>query len=185
VNVVKAARHEFRFLEDDYGCRAEESRSNWSEGVLYRNSTTFVSLTHDWRDVYTGVQLGPLVNGEVPEYPIFVQDEKTVSWVDLSYLLEANGLPLAEVSHRTKDVKADLAALAAAVRTHCGPLLGGDFSMHAKAVPLLLARADQGERELEEWYERHVPREAWRKEGHAIITETSKLGRTPPEPPQD
>ena len=176
-------RREFRFLEDDYEFRPSEKRETWSESVLYRNSTTFVSVTHDWRDAYTGVQVGPLVNGEIPDYPIFVQDEETVRWVDLIDILEANELPAPEVGHRTKDASVDLAALAAAVRAHCPALLRGDFSMHAKAVPLILARAHKGEREQEDWYERHVPRDAWRKEGHAIVIDTSKLNPTPPEGP--
>jgi hypothetical protein len=143
----RTCRREFGFLESEHGCGRTEDEQWYAVQAIYRNETTFVAVTHDFRDLYTGVQLGPLLDGEVPPYPIFVQEESRLMWIDLCDVLAASGLPVPELSHASKHVERDLGVLAGELRERCGPLLTGDFSALDGAAAIVRARAERLRRE--------------------------------------
>ncbi len=138
----QAAQEAFGFLERDFNMVLYPDTPDQRKleppvrYLNYRNDTTFVRVELDVKDRSFNVLAGPLVDGRVPPYPIFLErEEEPVLWLPLWAILEA-----VEVAHPpfsfAEDQRLDreLAAWATALREHATAALRGDFEDLAGAV---------------------------------------------------
>jgi hypothetical protein len=127
---------------------AERKRHWWARYLTYRNDTTFVRVELDDRDRSFNVLFGPLVNGEIPEYPIFLPPAaEAVRWFPLWALLELRGEEAPPFSFDESHLDAELQAWADALREHAGPAIDGDFSVLEGVYDVLGANLERRMRE--------------------------------------
>ena len=120
---------------DDFGfvfepdSEADRTDHWWARYLTYRSETVFVRVELDDRDSAFNVLVGPLVDGEIPDYPIFLPaSAEGVEWFPLWALIELRGAELPPFSFDEARLNAELQAWAEALRTHAAPALEGDFS---------------------------------------------------------
>ena len=132
-----AAQRAFGFLERDHGLEfhpdtAADRREHWWVRYLtYRDHRVFVRIELDDRDRAFNVLFGPIQEGRVPPYPIFLErDDEPIDWFPLWAVLRARGSaepPFSFVEDEGLD--AELLAWADALGTHAAAALRtGDFS---------------------------------------------------------
>ena len=105
---------------------------------MYRNSSTFVNVHLERRDVQVVIHLGPLVNGSLPPYGH--------EWRDLEALLFIRGVPsparrgqLAAASDSAR--RRELQEYAAALRIAAADVLEGNFTVLALVDSIVRERA--------------------------------------------
>lgn len=131
----QAAQSAFAFLEDDFGMtvkpesKTERSRHWWGRYVTYVSDRVFVRIELDNRDRAFNILLGPLVAGDIPPYPIFLErDDEPLTWFPLWAILQSRGVQDPPFSFaEDEQLDDELAAWAAALRDHAGVALSGDF----------------------------------------------------------
>lgn len=131
----QAARSAFAFLETDFGMtlkpetKAERRSHWWGRYVTYVGDRTFVRIELDTRDVAFNILLGPLVDGEIPPYPIFLErEDEPLTWFPLWAILQSRGAPDPPFSFvEDEQLDRELAAWASALREHAAPALAGEF----------------------------------------------------------
>jgi hypothetical protein len=131
----QAARRAFAFLERDLGLTVEpdsdEDRREhpWVRYLHYRGEATFVRLELDDRERVFNILLGPLVDGDLPPYPIVLErDDEPVTWFPLWAILRSRGTAEPPFSFAEDErLDGELDAWAAALREHAGSALRGDF----------------------------------------------------------
>lgn len=138
----QAAQEAFGFLERDFNMVVhldtpdERKRHSWVRYVTYCNDTTFVRTELDNKDRAFNLLTGPLVDGQIPPYPIFLErEEEPVLWLPVWAILEASGVEHPPFSF-AEDQRLDqeLAAWATALREHASAALRGEFEDLAGAV---------------------------------------------------
>jgi hypothetical protein len=130
-----AVQSAFAFLEDDFGMtvklesNAERRRHWWGRYVTYVNDRMFLRVELDNRDRAFNILLGPLVDGEIPPYPIFLErDDEPLTWFPLWAILQSRGVEDPPFSFaEDEQLDAELSAWAAALRDHAAAALAGDF----------------------------------------------------------
>ena len=152
-----SARLAFAFLEHDFGCtflvesEKERRRHWWARYLTYRNDATFVRVELDDRDHAFNVLFGPLVDEEIPEYPIFLPASgEDVRWFPLWAVMEARGEDAPPFSWDDAALDAELQAWANALREHAGPALEGRFAGLEAVYPVLSSNLERRQRELDE-----------------------------------
>jgi hypothetical protein len=131
----QAAVAAFAFLEDDFEMTlrrdtdAERKKFWWARHVTYVSSRAFVRIELDTRDRAFNVLLGPLVNGDIPPYPIFLEHEdEPLTWFPLWAILQSRDVPDPPFSFAEDDqLDQELAIWADVLRQHAAAALAGDF----------------------------------------------------------
>jgi hypothetical protein len=133
---VEQVRQAFDFLVVEYGFGAPTVEDRWlGTTMTYRNETTAVVASADWRDSVVDVFLVPLRQGVLPEFLNGVGNSLTPSF--LLELLE--GTARKEIWATPRDparARRILEREAAALR-RCEDALGGDFARFDEAVARL------------------------------------------------
>ncbi len=131
----EASQRAFEFLEADFGLTFEPDspddrrRHCWVRYLTYRNAQAFVRIELDDRDRAFNIQLGPLVDGDLPPYPIFLERaDEPITWFPLWAILRGRGadeppFTFAEDEHLDQELE----TWGAALREHAAVALRGEF----------------------------------------------------------
>lgn len=132
---AQVATH-FGYLETSYGFHvAEVNASTWWETfVRYESASLAVKVTHSVEFDRAELWLVRLVEGKLPEYPIFINPDTPINYVILDRALQ-NRAP--EEAERLRElgglsdeaVERSLAFLSSALRTYCDDTLHGDLAI--------------------------------------------------------
>ena len=142
----KECRKCFKFLEEEFAFKPpKRQRTHMSPSLTYQNDTTAVEVSLEPLDGGVFVLLSRLINGKIPEYPIFVTREMTLHsyYLDDLVNLKMPDTPVRETSEDPLDereVKKLLAQGAAQLRELGGDILRGDFSVFDKLDKIVKAR---------------------------------------------
>jgi len=126
----------FGFLEATYGFHfAQVDGSNWWQtSVRYDSPLLAVTIDKSVEFDRAEVWLIRLPDGQLPEYPIFINPDTPISYVILDKVLQERApreaerlLGLNGISD--EQVECSLAFLAHALATYCDDVLHGDFSI--------------------------------------------------------
>jgi hypothetical protein len=143
----QAAQRAFGFLETDFGLTFEPDSPDdrrerwWVRYLTYRNDAAFVRVELDDRDRAFNIQLGPVVDGDLPP----------VTWFPLWAVLRARGAPEPPFSF-ADDQRLDdeLHAWAASLREQATPALSGDFDELRQPVRRVKRQDAEAARERDE-----------------------------------
>lgn len=134
------------FLEEEFDFKTpKRQRMHLSSSLTYQNDTTAVEVSLEPLDGGVFVLLSRLVNGKIPEYPIFVTREMTLHSYYLDDLvgLKRPATPVREANEDASDareVKKALAQSAAQLRELGCDILKGDFAVFDKLDRVVKAR---------------------------------------------
>jgi hypothetical protein len=146
----EAARRAFAVLEHDFSCEFLPDRErHWSARYLtYRNETTWVEVYLDDRDRAFVVLFGPLVDGEIPEHPIFLPPpDHPLQRFPLWAVMEARADEPPPFTFTEGDrLDSELRAWAEALRKHAGPALRGSFAGLEGTYEVVRANLEEAER---------------------------------------
>jgi hypothetical protein len=154
----QAAQRAFAFLERDFGLTFEPDSTDewrkhwWVRYLTYRNDGAFVRIELDDRDRAFNILVGPVVVGELPPYPIFLErEDEPVTWFPVWAILRGRGEPEPPFSF-AQDERLDdeLDAWAAALREHARPALRGDFDELREPVRRAKRQQAEAARERDE-----------------------------------
>jgi len=131
----QASERAFAFLERDFGLAFAPDSTNerrahwWVRYLTYRNSEAFVRLELDDRDRAFNILLGPVLEGELPPYPIFLErEDEPVTWFPLWAILRGRGAAEPPFSFAEDErLDEELDAWADALRSHAALALAGNF----------------------------------------------------------
>jgi hypothetical protein len=159
-----AARIAFAFLEEDFAFAftrdSEEDRKRhwWVRYLTYRNNTTFVRVELDDRERVFNVLFGPLDDGQIPEYPIFLpRQARSLTWFPLWAVIEMRNEEAPPFSFaKGERLGYELGAWAEALRRHAEPALRGSFAdLDREGVyRVMSSKLEAAEREIHDRRER-------------------------------
>lgn len=164
----KLCSKHFEFLIDEFGCRLVGKKSdNFKDELIYRNATTAIKISYEPRESYVFILLCQLVNGKIPDYPVFINRKTKLHQFYLDDLLVLRSpstrirkKPFGDTIPPNLDVKQIIQACAAdpftkrdlehmvktyaaALRKHGADILRGDFTVFAQLEKIVKKRADK------------------------------------------
>lgn len=87
-NFYTISREKFNFLECDYNFTFSKcTKEDWGYELIYKNDTTGVKITYEYREAYIFIKLCELINGEIQEPPRNIQDDDTLHCYGLDDLI--------------------------------------------------------------------------------------------------
>jgi len=132
---AQVATH-FSFLEATYGFHfaSVDGASWWQTTVRYDSPTLAVRIDKSVEFERVEVWLIRLVDGRVPEYPIFINPDTPINYVILDRVLQNRAPQDAENLANLRglndeQVERSLGFLAQAIRAYCDDVLRGDFAI--------------------------------------------------------
>ena len=143
-----AARAAFAFLERDLDFTFEPDTSKerrdhwWVRYLTYRGERAFVRVELDSRDRAFNVLFGPLRDGEIPPYPIFMESEQQpILWFPLWAVLQVEDTDQPPFTFAEDGpLDEELRAWADALRKHAASALSGDASDLEEGVRRVMHR---------------------------------------------
>ena len=166
----KLCSEHVQFLIDEFGCRVVGKKSdNFKDEVIYRNATTAVKVSYEPRERSMFILLCRLVDGNIPQEPIFVRPKTKLYsfYLDDLLALRSPGArilrrkPFGGITFDDLDAKQIIEACAAAppfterdlehmVKTyatalhkHGADILRGDFSVFTELDRIVKKRAEE------------------------------------------
>ncbi len=141
-------RKEFSFLIDDFSFREESLElDNWGIRLVYCNSTTGVRISYEPREGGIFVMLIRLVDGQLPDYPIIIDEDTVLNYFDLQDLLSVripcfkeNNL---EIEKTNSELENYIKQIAKDLRTQAEDVLKGDFLIFSELEGIVKERARQ------------------------------------------
>jgi transposase-like protein len=142
----------------------------WEVRVTYRSPHSAIAVIRSVEFERVEVQLMRLVDGELPEYPIFVVDSVPVNTF---YAADLFGLRLAGADEvlasqhglEPEQVEAQVAFWSQVLRDHGGDLLAGDLSVLDELEQRVRDRAGQHRQEVVIWFPEDASAD---EEAHAV-----------------
>ncbi|HEU5440706.1 MAG TPA: hypothetical protein VFU88_15575 [Ktedonobacterales bacterium] len=179
---AQVAAH-FGYLETTYGFHgaAADASSVWETYVRYESSLLAITVTRSVEFDRVEVWLIRLVDGCVPEYPIFINPDTPINYVILDKVLMERA-PQEAVRLRdlkglsAEQVEASLVFLAQALRTYCDDALRGDFAI----FDVVAARMHQQAREHPQEIRVVLPETATAAEERELVERVRKANPQQP-----
>ena len=132
---AQVAAH-FGFLETTYGFHFAnvDGASWWQTTVRYDSPQLAVEIANSRESVCVELCLIRLVDGRVPEYPIFINPDTPINYVYMHKVLEVRAPHEAQKLRELQglsdeEVERSLVFLSDMLRTHCDDVLRGDFAI--------------------------------------------------------
>ncbi len=132
---AQVATH-FGFLETTYGFHFAnvDGSSWWQTTVRYDSPLLAVRIDNSVEFERVEVWLTRLVDGQLPEYPVFINPDTPINYVILDRVLQVRAPQKAEKLIELKglsneQVERNLVFLADALRVYCDDVLRGDFAI--------------------------------------------------------
>jgi len=143
---------EFKFLVDDYGFGMSKSLSDITRCV-YFNSTSTIDISYEINECKITVVIGKLVNGDIPERPIFINNDTTIyayNLLDIISVLESKLVTSFDQIYDDYSVYLDeekgmqkyARDFAKLVKKYCTNILKGDFVIFEKLEMYVKARIE-------------------------------------------
>lgn len=132
-NFNKECRKIFRFLEDMDMCVVSEEENAYGVFITYLNKTTFVRISYEPREDGLFIFLSKLINGDVPEYPIFIDQDTEINGFYLDDLLsvrapeEIKNFKERLSKEQRYEISEMLVFYASMLEKHAVDILQGDF----------------------------------------------------------
>jgi hypothetical protein len=157
------ARHGFTVTDID-------ASTWWQVQVTYRSPRSAVAVIRSVEFQRVEVQLMRLVDGELPEYPIFVVDSVSVNTFHADDLLGlrldgADEVLASQHGLEPQEVEAQLAFWSEVLRDYGGDLLGGDLSVLDALEQMVRDRARQHRQKVVVWLPESASAD---EEAHAV-----------------
>jgi hypothetical protein len=142
-------RNAFSFLIDDFNFREETLEiDNWGLRLVFCNSTTGVRISYEPSEDSIFVVLIRLVDGKLPDYPVFIDEDTVLNYFDLQDLLSVripcfkeNNFELGEKTN--SEIENSIKQIAKNLRTKAEDILKGDFSIFSELERIVKKRARQ------------------------------------------
>ena len=141
-------RKAFSFLIDDFSFREESLElDNWGIRLVFCNSTTGVRISYEPREGGIFVMLIRLVDGKLPDYPIFIDEDTVLNYFDLQDLLSIR-IPCFkennfEIGKTNSEIENYIQQIAKNLRTKAEDILKGDFLIFSELERIVKERARQ------------------------------------------
>ena len=141
-------RKAFSFLIEDFNFREESLElDNWGIRLLFCNSTTGVRISYEPREGGISVMLIRLVDGKLPDYPIFIDEDTVLNYFDLQDLLSVR-IPCVkennlEIGITNSEIENYIQQIAQNLRTKAEDILKGDFLIFSELERIVKERARQ------------------------------------------
>ncbi len=82
------AKKRFEFLEKDYSFILHQcDKQDWGYELIYKNETTGVRITYEFREAYVFIVLYKLINGKIVENPNSIEDDTKLNCYGLDDIL--------------------------------------------------------------------------------------------------
>ena len=132
---AQVASH-FGYLETEYGFHLAEAnaKSGWETFVRYESSFLAVKVARSVEFNSAELWLIRLVNGRVPEYPVFIYPDTPINYVMLDTVVSRRSPEAAAPFHSLRglseeEIERTLMFLATALRAYADDVLRGDFAI--------------------------------------------------------
>ena len=157
----------FQFLINEFGCGIVGKKSdNFKDELVYQNATTAIKISYEPRESYVFILLCQLINGEIPDYPVFINRKTKLNQFYLDDLLvlrspntrirkkpfgdaipdDLDAKQLIEACAADPFTKRDLEHMvktyAAGLREHGADILRGDFTIFSTLEKIVRKRAE-------------------------------------------
>lgn len=139
---------EFQYLVDEFNFEVvSQKSSSYSCSIFYKNHSTAVEISYEPREKHIFVLLMRLVDGEIPEYPIFICQEAELNSFYLDDLLSIRNSPyvfdqkLIETPFKKSGMGLLLKQYAQALKIFGSDILGGDFEIFSELEKVVKKRA--------------------------------------------
>jgi len=153
-NFLIISNKAFQFLVDEFSFVVIKTESDpYGTQILYQNSTTAVRIRFEHRENKLFVLLMRLINGKLPEYPIFIKSDTIINSFYLDDIIDF----YLQVSQNQEKINCncpnncELESIvlwsAASLKQFGRDILLGDFSTSPELQNIVLQRATQLEEE--------------------------------------
>ncbi|MFN8471515.1 MAG: hypothetical protein U0822_04790 [Anaerolineae bacterium] len=141
----------FQFLEEEYGFRVTEAKGDvFGSYITYRNMATAVMISFEPREGGVFIRLYRLVDGKIPDYPVFIYPDTQLNMFYLDTLLEVRA-PSLRVEQDPKEMakpslsklKEVLQQYAALLHLYADDILQGDFKVFEELEKIVKKRAEE------------------------------------------
>jgi len=136
-SIIKYIQQEFRFLGEEYGFRQIQRKKNTDE-VIYKDSDVFVRVSYDKREDDVFVYIGKLVNGNIPEYPIFITKDTDLFFYEIDDIKSLSDTGGGDTSRLKIDKKIKIKAVD--TKKYANKILQGNFSCFPKLEHIVKSR---------------------------------------------
>lgn len=149
------AKEQFKFLESDFGFQLSKSeKKDWGYELIYRNKTTGVKLTYEFREAYIFIMLYKLVDGSLIENPRSIQENTILYGYGLDDIISLRN-PQAlikpayqygeesEYYDKKKGLTLYVAAFANNLKECASDVLAGDFKIFDEAHRVVKERVNK------------------------------------------
>lgn len=138
----------FKFLEGRFNCKYWTKRDNYGDNVIYQNSTTGIKIRFEPRENHIFVMLMRLIEGKLPDYPIFIKADTQINLFYLDDLLELRS-PSLKIKQKdlgdwinSIDLENLLAQYAKSLQQFGIDILQGDFTVFNELEQIVKRRVE-------------------------------------------
>lgn len=152
---VEAVLEAFAEVQAEYGLELVRQDDDFAlPRVTYTGNGVFLDVSLERRDYFFWVNLGPLVDGQVPSWPIFTTRDTPWAYFSLEQILVVRGVrsswlwrwpftmwsPFRADPDDTEALRKRLPRVVNLLRQHAGDLLAGDLAAFDELERVLKAR---------------------------------------------
>lgn len=138
----------FMFLEDEYSFKILTVEHDTSSTfITYQNSTTAIRISFEPREGGVFILLSRLINGNIPAYPILIDQETSLNSFYLDDLLNLKA-PTLKMEYQIEDLFDSLKLeniimqMAKALKKYAVEILKGNFQLFVELESLVKKRAE-------------------------------------------
>lgn len=137
----------FSFLVDNYGYRKEiVKKDTFDYYITYKNNTTAVRISYEPREGGIFVMLSRLIDGKMPEYPIFIHDDTIINsfYIDDIVKIKTTSTTIQHKNMTMLDEEECISILSEYAKTlkqYGSDILTGDFGLFEELNKLVKNRA--------------------------------------------
>lgn len=154
---AQVAAH-FGYLETDYGFHftGVDGSKWWGTFVYYQSPLHQIRFDRSVEFDSVEIQIVRLIDGQVPEYPIFINPDTPINHIYLNQVLserapEESEKLLAMRGLSEEQVERSLAFQSGALRNYCADILRGDFAIFEVITDQLHQHARERPQEIKVW----------------------------------
>lgn len=135
----------FSFLINEFEFRLLQSISNnYGIRIYYKNTTTGVEVNWEVREQRIFIMIIRLIDGEIPEYPIFFTSDSESYYYDLGDVMKVkNGSFFDYGNLNNNDIESVLVNSAEYLKQYSQDLLNGNFDIVPHIETIINGRAER------------------------------------------
>lgn len=143
-------RDSFKYLETDFKCKlisvVHDAHGTY---LVYKNLASAVKISFAPYDGYIYVDVVRLLNGNIPQYPIFIKSDSILYEYSLFDVIMRKDpsfkikIPSFNEWNKYDIIKRDIRLRAEWLKTYASDILRGDFSIFPELEKIVKARAEE------------------------------------------